>query len=138
MKFVHMNIGKQISWMCNESDCVNRYWNLVYLTVEAMCSVISTQNYNIAASLISLLSKVNFNSKRVLGTKWLCKEQSTSLIKQRINENKGNELRKEKAFRSYFFSCHFLSFAYFSLKLIKFSVRRKWFWNIWKWLLFFL
>lgn len=70
--------------------------------VEAMSSLISTQNYNIAASLISLLSKVKLNSERVLGTKWLCREQSESLVKQLINGNKGKELRKEKAFRSYF------------------------------------
>lgn len=105
MRFVHIDIENQISPTCNESDCVNRYWNLVCLIVEAMSSVISTQNYNIAASLISLLSKVNLNSKRILGTKWLCRGKSKSLIKQLIGENKGKELRKEQAFRTYFFSC---------------------------------
>lgn len=94
--FIHMDIGNQISSVCNESECVNRYWNLVCLMVEAMPSVFSTQNYNIAASLISLLSKVNLNSKRVLATKWLCREQSKSLIKQLINEKKK---KKEKELR---------------------------------------
>lgn len=96
-RFIHMDIGNQISSVCNESECVNRYWNLVCLMVEAMPSVFSTQNYNITAILISLLSKVNLNSKRVLATKWLCREQSKSLIKQLINEKKkkkGKELRK--------------------------------------------
>lgn len=126
MRSVHMDIGNQISSVCNESECVNRYWNLVCLMVEAMSSVISTQNYNIAASLISLLSKVNLNSKRVLATKWLCREQSKSLIKQLNNGKKkkkkerswGKKRHLEVIYPLFFvLKVHFLSFsAYFSKK----------------------
>lgn len=125
MRFVHMDIRNQISPMCNVSDFVNKYWNLVCSMVEAMSSLISTQNYNIAASLISLLSKVNLNSKRVLGTKWLCREQSESLVKQLINGNKGKELRKEKAFRSYF---SFLAFFLISLSFASLRSSQKKIW----------
>lgn len=85
-----MDIGNQISQMCNESDCVNRYWNLVSLMVEAMSSVISTQNYNIA----SLTSCPKWILILKESSEKNCRQQSKSLIKHLINEKKGIEVGK--------------------------------------------